>query len=526
MVRRPSYTFPFIFLMGLILVVAAMGRGYILASWDTLDSILLGVGIIFLIIAIAIFQCQSHFINKYSVGPALRLTAIIALSTIVLIGVNVLAFRFNVRLDLTAAKQHTLTPLTRTVLKSLNQKIKITVFYVGIPPKYIEDLLSEYKRFGGKFIQTEIVDPLVRLGYAAKFGTVIRGNEKKVFVQTAHDKHEINFKEGGLNEEILTNAIIQLTQHKRNICFSSGHLERSISDTSGAGFSKLNEYLKKSNFSSKEIFLGKEGELNQCDLLIIAGPQLPFSDKEKKVVEHYLAKGEDGLFLIESTPMGTEDHPLTEEEKKQNPTLNDILSKWGVTLGDDLVVDLENHVGQDVGCPATDNYPHHKRLTEGLGYTFFIRPRSVNINPKPEEKVLCAPLVFTSSPTKSWAERNHHLFVKFDENEDRPGPISLGAVVWQPKKEGKASETRLIVIADADFASNAFIDQYSNGQLILNSIKWLTDADFIAIPSKTKNHIARIDLTSKQLRIVTVIMWFVPVMIMAIGILIWWKEKK
>ncbi len=36
----------------------------------------------------------------------------------------------------------------------------------------------------------------------------------------------------------------------------------------------------------------------------------------------------------------------------------------------------------DVGSPATENYVRHKALTEGLDYTFYIRPRYIRVFPQ------------------------------------------------------------------------------------------------------------------------------------------------
>ena len=141
------------------------------------------------------------------------------------------------------------------------------------------------------------------------------------------------------------------------------------------------------------------------------------------------------MFLIESTPLGTKENPLTEKDKLKNPSLNGILNPWGLTIGDDVVVDMENYVGADVGCPVTRNYPHHKEIVNGLDYTFYIRPRSISMLPNHRSTIKMAPLVFTASKKNSWAETDKTLQVKYNEKEDILGPVSVAAVVWEPKNQ-------------------------------------------------------------------------------------------
>ena len=85
---------------------------------------------------------KSYLSKKYGI-------IIIAIVSIGLffIGINFLAYRYNQRWDVTKAKQHTLTGSTVNLIKTLKQEVQLTAFYVGMPPKYLEDLFKEYERF-------------------------------------------------------------------------------------------------------------------------------------------------------------------------------------------------------------------------------------------------------------------------------------------------------------------------------------------------------------------------------------------
>ena len=442
------------------------------------------------------------------------------------VGVNYLAYRSNLRWDLTEAKQHTLTKSTAAVIMELEREVKIVAFYVGIPPKYLEDLLKEYARRSQGKIKTEVIDPIEQISYAAQFGSVIRGKERKAIVISGSERRDVYFSEYPLKEEQLTNAIIQVAREKPVVYFLTGHGEYDISDDGDKGLSTLERMLIANNVEVKTVMLGIKKDIpDDCDVLIVAGPRNPLTEDEEGIIKEYLENGGDALFLIENVIITTVDKPLTEEEKRKNPSLNTILKDWGIKIADDTVVDLSNYVGQDVGCPATRNYPPHRAIVKDLDYTFYIRPRSISILGDRRRSIRIAPLVLTASEKNSWGETDKFLNVQFDEGLDRPGPVIIATVIWEPKDENKLSDTRIIVFTDADFLSNVFVDKYSNAEMGLNIISWLSDLDYEIFVDQKEVKIMRLNLMSKQKRMVVVILFALPLLIAISGIMVWFRQK-
>ncbi|MFH1856152.1 MAG: GldG family protein [Candidatus Omnitrophota bacterium] len=445
---------------------------------------------------------------------------------VLFVGINYLAYRYNARWDITRAKQHTLLKSTAAIIKDIKGEIKIVAFYVGMPPSYLEDLFKEYERVSNGKIKTEIIDPIVRVGYAAQFDSVISGEEKKVIVLSGNERKDIDFTDKPLSEGQLTNAIIQVDRCKRVVYFLTGHGEADVFDESNKGMSCLKKKLSANNVEVKTVMLGiKENIPDDCNVLIIAGPRNPLTEEEEKFIEAYLEGGGDALFLIENTPITTSDKLLTEEEKRGNPSLNNILKPWGIKIADDIVVDLSSHIGGDVGCPATRNYVQHKALIKNLDYTFYIRPRSISTLENRRESIKVVPLVLSASEKDSWGETDNTLYVKFDADADTAGPVPIAFVMWEPKIKDKLSDTRVIVFTDSDFLSNAFIDQYSNAQMGLNVISWLSDVEYMNFVDQREVKVERLDLTSKQKRAVAVILFAMPLLIAAGGIMTLLKQK-
>jgi ABC-type uncharacterized transport system involved in gliding motility auxiliary subunit len=99
-------------------------------------------------------------------------------------------------------------------------------------------------------------------------------------------------------------------------------------------------------------------------------------------------------------------------------------------------------------------------------------------------------------------------FVILDDGSDEKGDQAL-------------SDTRIIVFTDADFLSNAYIKQYSNAQLGLNIVNWLSELDYQVIVGQEEVKVERLDLTSKQRRMIAVILFLIPMFIALCGIVVW-----
>ncbi|AGH44027.1 hypothetical protein C427_1918 [Paraglaciecola psychrophila 170] len=288
--------------------------------------------------------------------------------------------------------------------------------------------------------------------------------------------------------------------------------------------------LSDNNITSKTLMLGISQSIPaDCDVLIIAGPKNALTLSEETLISDYLTKGGDALFLIEHTVITSPDKPLSKDQLNQNPSLNAILNQWGLDVQSDIVVDFTNHIGDDVGSPATKNYGRHKALTEGLDYTFYVRPRSIRVLPQRRASIKHAVIVSTASTENSWAETNRTLDIQFDPNTDTTGPVPFAYVVIEEKnaaqQANKLSDTRLIVFTDTDFLSNVYINQYSNAQMGVNLVNWLAELDYKTFISAKEIKVERLNLTSKQTRQVMVILFLLPFIFVIAGLVVWLRTK-
>lgn len=525
--KKDIKNIPALFAAGLVCLAYGAGRLYVAMRLDAIGLAALVAG--FACILVCILRLRGNGQPRLRI-ERLRAYGLLAATVVVLtgvtVGVNYLACRYELRWDVTRARQHTLGQYTREILGNLNERVVVTTFHVGFPPKYLEDLFQEYARVSAGKVKTAVFDPLVDIGYAAQFGNVISGKEKKVIVQSSSGRKDIDFTDRPLTEEQLTNAILQVTRRKRHVYFLSGHGEYDINSEKDNGLKTFTQLLAKNNIESRQWVLALNGPIPpDCDVLIIAGPQKQLTAQEEQTIEEYLEAGGDVLFLIEHTLITTPDKTLTEEELRKNPSLNNILTKWGIRIAEDIVLDLASHASGDVGSPATRNYPAHDAIVSGLDYTFYIRPRSISMLGNRRKTIRVAPLVLTESTKESWGETNRNLLVKYDDLLDRPGPVPIAFVIWEPKQNDDASDTRMAVFTDADFLSNAFIKQYSNAQMGLNVVNWISELDYHVLIDRKDIAVERLDLTSQQKRAVIVILWAMPLLIAGSGLMVWMRQK-
>jgi ABC-type uncharacterized transport system involved in gliding motility auxiliary subunit len=513
----------------LISLSAGAAYFYIEQQLDLLTLVLLSLGGISLLTYLyASFKTQ-RLLSKSNLSRwklTLFTLGVAGLCGVFLLGSNYLAFSSSVRWDVTKNKQHTLTANTLAFVENLQQAVSLTAFFVGSPPKYLQDTFSEYERVSKGLISTEIIDPVEQIAYAAKFGNVVNGDERKVIVQSGSNRKDVDFSKSSLSEEKIANAIASVTRAQKQVCFLIGHQELSISNDENEGLSKFSQLLASNNITSKELMLGISKQIPEsCDLLIIAGPKTKLTVEETITISEFLKTGGDALFLIEHTVVSSPETPLTEIQQHQNPSLNNILNQWGLNVQSDIVVDLSNHVGGDAGSPATKNYGKHKAITDGLDYTFYIRPRSIQLLEERRPSIKYAPIVSTASAEQSWAETNRNLDVLFNPGEDTPGPVVISYVLFEPKEAEESSDTRIIVFTDADFLSNVYVDQYSNAQMGLNVVNWLAELDYKVFLEQKDIEVERLDLTSKQRRQLLVVLFLMPFLIAMGGLLVWRRRK-
>ena len=416
-------------------------------------------------------------------GASAALLIVIALWVAVL--ANAVSLRYNARWDLTENKRHSLSPQTVKLLKALKSPVEVIGFFRSDTPgkRTAEDLLKQYAQASdGKFTY-RVEDPDRSPGLARRYGVETYGT----LVMQSGEKSE---KVLDAEEERLTNALVKVTRPGNPIVyFVKGHGERDISSSERTGMSQAKEQLEKANYTVKDLELARTGKVPpDAAVVIVPGPRTDLLPPELTAIDDYLAQG--GHVLLMADPL-------------QADGLAKYVAKYGVTLGQDLVVE-PSPIGRLLGVgpevPLVMQYEQHP-ITKDMAkvMTGFPLTRSVSPAKTPPKGMTVTPLAKTSAD--SWGETNLDGLRRGQpasrDDKDTPGPVPVLLAVTieptpAPKVAGQAEaddskkpKGRLVVLGTSTFASNQALGFQGNRDLFLNIVAWLAgQEDEIAVRPK------------------------------------------
>ncbi|MGI0495322.1 GldG family protein [Alkalinema pantanalense CENA528] len=558
---------------GIGLTVAGLTAGF-LSGWTPLPTGLAIAGLVLIGIWLLFLgqygdPDRPNFWQRRStqVGTNALITT---LAILLILGlVNFVAVRNVQRVDLTETQLFTLAPETQAVLQKLNQPLTVYVFDRQPHPQD-RDLLQNFRRVTPN-VAFEFVDPDANPALAQKFNVKNDANNKDVYVELpSRNRNQFVQSIGAqqrLSESRLVNGIIQATSDRQpKVYFLQGHGERTLEPGEGSLALAAKE-LQGKNFVSEPLNLAQTAKIpDDAAVVAIAGPKRPLFEKEVSLLEEYLNRGGNLLVMVD---------PETQ------PGLTPLLNQWGILLDDRVAIDASGSgqlLGYGPASPVVQDYSEHpitKDFKNGISLYPFARPLEI----KPIEGVQANPIILTSS--QSWAESNlKEKPVKQDAN-DRPGPLPLGVALSRqvnvqpisspspspspsptesptvspppsaspspsPSPSATASttpspsplpspsptpgtqrEARLVVFGNSSFASDAHFGVQLNGDVFLNSVSWLSQAEGQTLsirPREMKNR--RMAVTSVQ-AIGTTLLALVIVPLLALGAaaFLWWRRR-
>jgi len=510
---------------GLVLVVLSLVLLIVWPQYQKAALILALAGLVLLVIYLILnLSGLKQSLQRRSFLYSSNMILIIILVLGLLAVVNFFLARHHYRVDLTAAKVHSLSDQSIKVVKNLKQDIAIKAFFRegNAGRATMENLLKIYAYHSPK-IKYEFIDPDKNPGLVKKYGITDDGTI--VF--------ELGTKENRItttSEEDITNALIKLTREKKKVIyFLEGHGENSIEETGETGFSTAKGELEKIGYEIKKLPLALSSNFpGDCSLLVVPGPKAALLPNELDTLKQYLDQGGRILFMI---------------DPETRTGLEPWLLAYGIKVENDIVVDrVSRLLGGDYFMPAVTEYESHE-ITKDFRYaTFYPLARSIEIADSKPEGLSLTTIARTSA--NSWSERQlDQSEVSFDPDKDKTGPVSLAVVgskkitISKPEEEAQAAEDqeqtpssnrelRLAVFGDSDFITNKYYSFSGNGNFFLNTVNWLTqEEDLISIQPRTQ--IPRtIQLTpggGRLLMFISIIL--LPAIVLFIGLGVWLKRR-
>jgi hypothetical protein len=390
------------------------------------------------------------------------LSSIVALGIVILL--EIISFNHNLFIDLTPGKIHTFSEQTRKVLESLEKKIEFIAFYRMDDRAELEDFFQRLSNYSSK-IKYRLIDLERNPGKAKLYGVT--------FAQTVIEYNGIRRDIGYPTEERVVNGILKLVQGKmKTVYFSKGHGENE-------DYADLEKGMENENWKVEDIFLMEDNDLIIDEtVVIVAGPQKDFLEREISRLEQYLNKGGKVVLLFE---------PFT-----MLPNLEAFLKKYRIALADGIIVDKQEKLaGGEYLTPLISDM-FRCSVTKGLSPSarfLFSTVRSLEITEGEASGISILPLLRSSydSWTKTDMEEIKKGNVDFQEGIDTPGPLKVGiwVILTGEDEDGKKKDGELICFGDSDFITDSYYKVFENKDLFLNALGWLArDKNLISIRPK------------------------------------------
>jgi len=480
--------------------------------------------------------------GKY--GTSAILSAVLGILILGFLGFLSTRDAYKHRFDLSEAGVHTLAPQTRDLLEGLEQTVTVTAFFGPGEAPPVRDLLDRYA-YESDRIELRFVDPNAAPGLVDELGLSTEDLARGVVRLSLESGESTTISE--FTEPDVTNALLKLVKSSgKKVYFLAGHNERTVEAepddespwaASPDSYGRAAQALTNETYAVETLLLASQGEIpEEADAVVIAGPTRPFLPHEISALRTYVEGG--GSLFVAIDP-------------RAQTNLYELLRGWGISLGDDVIVDQQLAVFGQATTPMAAQYDGAHPITSLLREpTIFPLVRSLEIDDEAADDYT----VLARTGRESWAERDLDGWRKtgragYDAEADLLGPVAI-AVAGEPRVAGRAgvdggseseaaeeaeeeaasgpaSAGRIVVFGDSDFATNEYLDMLRNRDLFVNSVNWLAgDVEQIAVRPNV-SRASTFQMSQTQFRTIqTLSLFLLPEAIAIFGVATWWIRRK
>ncbi len=470
----------------------------------------------FIIIGPAIFALiDPGKVREFITGRQARYGSNALILLIAFIGIlvvaNVITYQNPVQWDWTEDKSHTLAPETLATLKALPSPVQAIAFYTtNVPSTDAKNLLDDIKaNSGGKF-SYKFVDPNANPVEAQQYQVT---RDATVVLLLGTQKELITT----VSEQDVTNAMVRLMNPaKRTVYFLTGHGEHDTQTAGQSAYTRVKTVLESKNYTVQVLNLLAQNKVpTDASVIVIAGPTQAVPDQEIALLKDYVSKG--GALVIMEEPT-----IVVKSNSSADPLADYLTADWGVTLTDDLVIDPAQNPPFLVVADE-QNYGSHPITSELQGKIVFF-PTARSIKSTSVANVTETDLVKTISG--AWGETDYAALqnnqLAFDASKDLAGPLTVAVAA-----QNSSNNSRVVVIGDSDFADDTYFDQYSNSDMMINSIDWAAGQESI-INLTTRQAISRqmvLPSNTTLLLISISVLCILPGLVLAGGVATWLMRR-
>jgi ABC-type uncharacterized transport system involved in gliding motility auxiliary subunit len=418
-----------------------------------------------------------------------------------------LAARHPMQWDFTQSASNTLGDSSVDVLQQMPGEIRLTVYAtaqdanVGDIHKLIHDFVALYQRYKPDITLT-FVDPVKQPEEARKVNIQANG---EMLVQYGGRVEHLTV----LSEQALTGALLRLAHSKdKLLMYLDGHGERKLDGIANHDLGEFGKRLQQNGYrlSSLNLTIAQDVPGN-ASMLLITQPQIDLLPGEVDKLLRYVAQGGNILWLVDAEPLhGLE--PLAE--------------KLGLLLSPGIVIDP---AAEEMRAPANwalaAGYPPHPVTHNFNLITVFPFARAIGS----EENETWQRTTLVEAAPRGWvSSRTAQDKPRFDKNHDVPGPATIALALQRDVDE---RNQRIVVVGSGSFLANAYSGNGGNIDLGINMVNWLANEEKLIATQPRAVKDSAITLSKTRLAIISGgFLLAVPVLLMLVGGVLWWRRRQ
>lgn len=455
----------------------------------------------------------------------------------VMVMLNYLAARWHQRFYLSEATRQQLSPRTYGLVQSVTNHVRVIVYFDRDQDIYssVMALLNEYRDLNSH-IHVSAIDYLRDVGAAEK----LKADEKyRPYLIGFTNKDLVLFESEGRVKAVDGQALAQSkyyatsepNKYREQIYFFGeslfnaallyvlnpkpfqayylvGHQEHTPDGTDNFGYSTFTSVLRQNlvNLSTLSL-LGTNSVPDDCNLLVIAGPQRPLNETERDRIDDYLRRGGRLLAMVNSGVSA------------RWTGLEGVLAGWGISVGRDTVVDTLNTTkGSDVVAAEFGDHPIVGPLVGSQLQFWLPRPvEPLNLTNAPSDSLKVFPLAFSSAQARS--------------GTNGPRIFSLAVAAEKSNVRGVVTDhgtTRIVAVGDSIFLANTPISWPPNKDFLNYSVNWLLERTEMMQglgPRPVAEY--RLSMTARQrLNARWLMLGAIPGGVLLFGTLVWIRRRK
>lgn len=378
--------------------------------------------------------------------------------------------------DLSLKQQNSLHASTQKLLMRLDKPLKLTAYVPDDATVHagLKKIVAKYKKHKSDTV-LEFVNPELNPKRAKEDGIQYSGQLK---ISLGERSETVD----SADEQTFVNVLQRISRDKPRLAlFIEGHGERSIFSEKSSGLSQFAGALEKQGFTFQPHNLIRTQSIPEgVSFVVIATPQKDYLEDEVKIIQDYLKKGGNLLWLHDPGSVNG---------------LDALEQQLGLIVHEGTIVDANQALQKMLGIKhpaviAVIDYGDSEMTKDLSAHVLFPFPTAILRDEEIKESKWQYQPILTTLPT-SWLESGDiEGNVKYDDGADKIGPLDIGMLLTQSADSDNLDanttlpEQRVLVLGDGDFLANNFIGQGSNLELAKNIFNWLgSDDELLSIKS-------------------------------------------